>query len=220
MPVKANQLAVEPHPPRPRGRPKAEDIEALEARIILVALQTFVANGYGATSIAAIARAARVSKNTLYARFPSKAELFRAIIDEQVATVDFPAGQDRGPGGTSLEATLRAYAEHMLRASLAGDILQVNRLIYSESGRFPELGEAASARMQVGVQQVAAHIREAAARDAIACRDPEAAAEVYIMTLKGWYGDVMLTNREVSGPEIDAAVAKILRVFLAGRPHW
>jgi AcrR family transcriptional regulator len=214
------QLAVQVHPPRPRGRPKAEDVEALETRLILAARQTFVAHGYGATSISAVARAARVSKNTLYARFPSKADLFRAIVDDQIAKTTF-AGEDAvRRGDKSLEGVLRRYAEHMLRASLGGEILQVNRLIYSEAGRFPELGQAATARMQVGVGQVADHIREFAARDGVACRDPEGAAEVLIMMLKGWYGDVMLTGREVTGPEIRDLVDRILHLFLAGRASW
>jgi AcrR family transcriptional regulator len=213
------ELLVQMHPPRPRGRPKADDVQELEARLILAARQTFVAHGYGATSIAAVARAARVSKNTLYARFASKAELFRAIVDEQVAKVAVGVQENRR-GGKSLEEALRRYAEHTLRASLGGEILQVNRLIYSEAGRFPELGEAASERMQVGVLQVADQIRDFAERDAVACRDPEGAAAVFIMMLKGWYGDVMLTGREVGAREIRDVVDRLLRLFMASRASW
>ena len=215
-----SQLAVQIHPPRPRGRPKADDVKELEARLILAARRTFVANGYGATSIAAVARAARVSKNTLYARFPSKADLFRAIIDEQIAKVAFGPQEGARRGDKSLDGVLRRYAEHMLRASLGGEILQVNRLIYSEAGRFPELGEAAHGRMQVGVRQVAEHIRAFAVRDAVPCRDPDAAAEVLILMLKGWYGDVMLTSRDVGGPEIRDVVDRVVRLFMAGRASW
>jgi AcrR family transcriptional regulator len=213
------QFAVQMHPPRPRGRPKADDVKELEARLILAARQTFVAHGYGATSIAAVARAARVSKNTLYARFPSKADLFRAIVDDQIAKSAI-GGQEARRADRTLEGVLRRYAEHMLRASLAGEILQMNRLIHSEAGRFPELGEAASERTKVGVRQVADHIREFAERDGVACRDPEGAAEVFIMTLKGWYGELMLTGKVVSGPEIREVVDRILRLFMAGRTSW
>jgi TetR/AcrR family transcriptional repressor of mexJK operon len=75
-------------PRRPRGRPKTEDLEGLETRLVLVARQAFAVNGYGATSISSIVRCARVSKNTLYARFPSKAALFQAIVAGQIASVD------------------------------------------------------------------------------------------------------------------------------------
>ena len=214
------QLAVQIHPPRPRGRPKADDINELESRLISVARQTFVANGYGATSIAAIARVARVSRNTLYARFPTKAELFRAIIDQQIANTDFGGREDSRQRDKSLEATLRRYAEHQLRASLSQEIVQLNRLIYSESSRFPELGAAASARMQIGVLQVAEYIRDFAERDGVPCRDPQGVGEIFIVALKGWYGDVTLTNRDVSGPEIREVVDTVVRIFLGGRASW
>ena len=208
------------HPPRPRGRPRTEDVSALESQLIEAARQTFVANGYGATSIAAVARVARVSKNTVYARFPSKADLFRAIIDDQVAKTALGGEGEARQRDKSLEGILRRYAEHMLRASLSGEILQVNRLIYSEAGRFPELGEAAYARMRVGIGQVADHIRDFARRDEVPCRDPDSAAELFIMTLRGWYGAVMLTSHDVSGREIREVVDRTLRLFMASRPSW
>ena len=72
MPAK-RQTSDPIQPRRPRGRPKTEDLAALEARLILVGRQLFYRHGYGATAMSAVAEAARVSKTTLYARFPSKA---------------------------------------------------------------------------------------------------------------------------------------------------
>ena len=46
------------------------------------AASLFMAHGYGAVSMDAIARAAGVSKATLYAHFSSKDRLFATIIDE------------------------------------------------------------------------------------------------------------------------------------------
>src|SRR3546814_5695128 len=48
----------------------------------------FCTHGYGATSLNQIVRAAGVSKTTLYARFASKNELFRAIMHEQIERID------------------------------------------------------------------------------------------------------------------------------------
>jgi len=47
-----------------------------------------------------------------------------------------------------------------------------------------------------------------------------AAARVFILLLRGWYSDIMLMNRSVSGPEIREAVDGFLRLFLAGRASW
>jgi AcrR family transcriptional regulator len=215
------QTSLQTHPPRPRGRPRNEEVHELESRLISVSRQLFGAHGYGATSMAAVARAARVSKNTLYARFPSKAALFQAIIDHQIEelhpAVDTPVRSRE----KSLEATLRAYAEETIRASLHSEILQLNRLIISEAARFPELAEAAAARMEIGVEQVAALIRDAAEREDIPCRDPRKPARMFLTMTRGWYyGDILLTNRMVSGPEVREFVDDILRTFMAGRAAW
>ena len=49
-----------------------------------VALREFLQLGYGSTSMTRIVQAAGVSKTTLYSRYPSKEDLFRAIIYEQI----------------------------------------------------------------------------------------------------------------------------------------
>jgi AcrR family transcriptional regulator len=206
---------------RPRGRPTAKQLVELEARLIRVARQAFIAQGYGATSMNHVARAARLSKTTLYTRFPSKADLFRAIVDEQVRRVGGVGLRPiYRPSSNTLEAKLRDYIEHMTRISLRGEVLQINRLIFSEATRFPELGEAASRRAWVGVQQVAALIEEYAVKDGVPCRDPAGAAEIYLMMHKGWYYSRMLTNRPVGNAEMTAAIEKILKHFLAGRSSW
>jgi AcrR family transcriptional regulator len=213
------KAALEIEPRRARGRPKAEDLAELEARLIRVARQRFLANGYGATSMNEVAKAARVSKGTLYARFPSKADLFRAIIDAQIQQTGMGVRR-LGPKPKTLGAVLRTYAERAVEDSLSGEIVQLNRLIYSEAGRFPELGEAAWMRSRVGMEQVADLIREYAVKEATPCRDPDAAAEMFTTLLRGFYGDVMLRGAHPSPAEIKAWTRRMVQVFLAGRADW
>jgi TetR/AcrR family transcriptional repressor of mexJK operon len=203
-------------PRRPLGRPRTKDVEALQARILFVARQTFARNGYGAASINEIARAARVSKNTLYARFPSKAALFRAIVRQQIDALEDTLQPASLGHYDTLEERLRAYANIALDASLNGDILQTNRLIYSESNRFPELGDTAAARNRVGIQQVSQFIKEYAARGGIPCRDPDRAAELFIMMINGWYSSVMVTNRSVTTEERKTYVDGAIQIFMTG----
>jgi TetR/AcrR family transcriptional regulator, mexJK operon transcriptional repressor len=206
-------------PRRVGGRPKAEDLAELEARILRAALDQFLANGYGAASMNEVARSARISKGTLWARFPSKADLFRAIIDDQIRLSDVRF-RHPGPKPKTLEAMLRAFAERALQDSLSWEIIQLNRLIYAEAGRFPELGEAAANRARVGVRQVADFIREYAEKEQIPCADPDSAADMFTTLLRGFYGDVMLTGEVASAAEISAWTQKMLKVFLAGRKDW
>lgn len=207
-------------PPRPRGRPKTEDLEALEARIVLAARQAFVLHGYGATSVNTIARFARVSKNTFYARFASKAALFRAIVARQVASTQEELRPSFGGPEEQLEDRLRTYLDVALRRSLGGDVLEINRLIISESAQFPELGEAALARFRAGVEHVTQIIEEGARRDRIPCRNPGAAAQLLLSQVYGWYTLVMITNRVVTDRERTSWVDDALRVFMASRSAW
>jgi AcrR family transcriptional regulator len=206
-------------PRRPRGRPKLQDVVALEQTLLSIALQQFQSHGYGATSMNAIARAARVSKTTLYSRFPSKENLFRAIMQEQIHHVASHHAL-RPTLKPDLAAGLEAYANHTVEQSLKGGLLQVNRLIFSESARFPELGVAAAERSRIGIDQIAEFIRECAAADGIPCKDAESVAEAFTFMLRGWYGNVMLENRKVLPSEREKWVRRAVRVLLSSRSEW
>src|SRR5262245_18540434 len=59
--------------------------EATRTAIIAAATARFVANGYAATSIAAVAQAAGVSAESVYVIFGSKRDLLRAVMDAAAA---------------------------------------------------------------------------------------------------------------------------------------
>jgi AcrR family transcriptional regulator len=205
---------------RPRGRPKLEDVAQIESRLLDVALQEFLAHGYGGTSLTRIVKAAGISKTTLYARFASKDELFRAIVHGQIERFSAVTALRSPKGSPDLVTGLKAYANRTLEISLEGDLLQVNRLIYSESRRFPELGQAAAERSQRGIDDVASFIAGCAEADAVPCRDPRAMAEAFIFMLRGWYVDILLTNRAVSVRERQRWVETAVHALLAGRAEW
>ena len=207
-------------PRRPRGRPRLDDVAQLESRLFEVALREFLAEGYGGTSLTQIVKAAGISKTTLYTRYASKEELFRAICRQQIERFSAVTALRSPMGRLDLESGLRAYGNRTLEISLEGELLQVNRLIYSESGRFPELGAAAAERSQLGISDVAEFIRACAEADGLACRDPRAVAEAFIFMLRGWYVDVLLTNREVTTRDRELWVDGALRTLLSGRADW
>jgi len=60
------------------GRPSSADAARLRHRILEVATELFLAEGYGSTTIEAVAARSGVSKRTLYHRFDDKAALFAA----------------------------------------------------------------------------------------------------------------------------------------------
>ncbi len=218
MTINDQQAALTPQ--RLRGRPRPEDVAVIENKLLGVALKEFFENGYGGTSMTRIVKAAGVSKTTLYSRFASKKELFRAIIHHQIDQIS-PSAALRSDGGPlSLEDGLRSFANYMLELNLQGDMLGVNRLIYSESHRFPELGAAAAERTALGIRRISRFIQDCAIADAMPCKDPDAAAEVFILMLRGWYVDILLTNQEVSVAQRELWVGRALRILLLNRKDW
>ena len=64
---------------------QGDETESPKRRAILnAATELFAARGYGAVSMDAIARAADVSKATLYAHFESKDRLFATIVQDRL----------------------------------------------------------------------------------------------------------------------------------------
>ncbi len=203
------------------GRPRLEDAGDIEHELLTIAFDEFQKHGYGGASMNAIARAARVSKTTLYSRYPSKESLFRAIMHEQIERIEVNLPTlNSTKARPDLAEGLKAYANYMIGLSFKGDLLRVNRLIYSESERFPELGAAAADRNQLGIAQIASLIQQCAAADRIPCKDPHSVAEAFIYMTRGWYVNVMLTNRKVSTVERERWVDRAVRVLMSSRREW
>ncbi len=120
-------------------RPGRPVDEAKIAGILAVAMQLFLAHGYGATSMDLIARHAGVSKITVYAHFSSKAALFAAIINELAGTLT-QAIEQLGFDGLPPEQALTEVGRSYLRLALAPRSLALHRLIIADAGRVPGLG--------------------------------------------------------------------------------
>lgn len=205
---------------RSRGRPTLESAAANERQLLSVALREFLQHGYGGTSMAQIVKAAQVSKTTLYSRYPSKHALFRAIVQQQIDEMAPESVLPSAVDDADLKRGLTDYANHMLERSLHGDMLEINRLIYSESARFPELGAAAGERTNLGIKRIADFIKRCAISDGIACANPKAVAEVFILVVRGWYVNVMLTTRKVTPAQRRAWVDRSVHILLSSRSDW
>ncbi|WP_167854997.1 TetR/AcrR family transcriptional regulator [Mangrovimicrobium sediminis] len=205
---------------RSRGRPRLEEVAGIENRLLKIALKEFLDQGYGGTSMTRIVQLAGVSKTTLYSRFPSKEKLFQAIMYQQIKRIAPDRDLEAFEGAPDLEAGLKAYANRVLQLGLRGDLLGINRLIYSESHRFPELGAAAAKRTQVGVGRIAKFIEECAEARGETCVDARGAAETYILTLRGWYVDAMLTNQKVPAAERQRWVDRAVRTLISSAAQW
>lgn len=204
---------------RGRGRLPAADAEALEGQLIAAAREAFTAHGYGGASMSALARAAGVSRTTLYARFPTKLALFKALVDAQMADAYGWLREPDAARPANLADALRGLVEHTLAAAMRPQDLALNRLIAWEAPRFPELQALAKAKTSLAISHVAAYIRTFAERDEIPCRDPEGAAEVFNFMVRGLYHEAG-AGRPPAPAELRRRVDQILALFLASRPVW
>ncbi len=119
--------------PRPATRGDAKRQAITEA-----ATQAFLSQGYAAVSMDAVAAEAGVSKRTVYNHFPSKRELFRAVVAQLYAGLleaergGLPADD---PPGRALPRFARELLAHLRRPRVMGLL----RLVVAEQQRFPEL---------------------------------------------------------------------------------
>lgn len=94
--------------PVPRRATTDEDKAARRAQILAAAKEVFAAAGYHATTMADVARAAGVSYGAVYWYFPSKEELFAALMDTEAAALrDHIAAAVLAAGSPDLRTVLR-----------------------------------------------------------------------------------------------------------------
>ena len=148
------------------GRPSRVDALKLGERILDVATELFLREGYGATSIEAVAARAGISKRTFYHRFDGKASLFAAVVHRIIERIRPPASVPLLVG-TTLPEVLTRLAGFILDAALSPQAIALHRLITAESARFPELARAVND--EGGTEEAIALIGGLLERE---CRDP------------------------------------------------
>lgn len=115
-----------------------------KARIVSAARESFLADGYSATTIAAIAARADVAPDTIYAAVGPKPALFREVIETALSGTEQPvAGPDR-------DYAVRMRAEPDVRAKLAIYAGAVTRIQRRLAPLFLVLREAAAAHKELG----------------------------------------------------------------------
>ncbi len=158
--------------------------EAKTEAILKGAMQEFLAHGYAATSMDRVAKAAKVSKATVYSHFGDKESLFNAVIKDlaqdkfqTVMGLQQPQSLEQEP-----KIVLSAIATRMLNNAKSDRNFQnFIRIIIGESGRFPELAQAyvrnlAKPAIETLTQYLKSHPE-------LKLEDPEATVRVMIGTL-------------------------------------
>lgn len=106
--------------------------------ILGAATELFSDQGYDKTSLARVAERAGVSTATMFKQFPTKADLFEAIVVQFWAagpTVDIEP-----PGAGNPRAGLLALGGNYARVLRTPGMAGLHRMVIAEASRFPELG--------------------------------------------------------------------------------
>jgi TetR/AcrR family transcriptional regulator, mexJK operon transcriptional repressor len=201
---------------RSGGRPTAQAAAQLETTILGAATTAFLADGYAATTIEAIARACGVAKRTIYARWSGKPALFLAVLERLMTKWLSDAGA--WDSTNDLETALDDAARHILAIALTPEAIALNRLLIAESARFPELPVMMhQAGAGEGTKRLAALLDRAIARGTLPPRDTVFAAEQFL--------HLVLTGPQQRalglGPKLDEQQTEVWRkasvaLFLTG----
>jgi len=122
----------------PRQR-RARRKEARPGELLDAALRLFVERGFAATRVEEVAALAGVSKGTLFLYFPSKEELFKAVVRENLAG-RFPEWNEEldhfeGDSAELVRYCLHTWWERVGMTPASG----ITKLVMSEAGMFPEI---------------------------------------------------------------------------------
>jgi AcrR family transcriptional regulator len=117
------------------------------AAILTAATRVFLEHGYVGASMDEVARAAAVSKQTVYKQFADKKTLFEHVMRATSEPMHAALHEAVGAAGTGdLETDLRAYGETLLEQVVAPDVVRLRHIMLAEADRFPDLAAGWHAR--------------------------------------------------------------------------
>jgi AcrR family transcriptional regulator len=187
------------------------------ASIVEIASDVFLSQGYAATSMSEIAARVGGSKATLYNYFPSKEELFAAVVTarcEQLQAIIADVESE----GVDLRTSLKHLGERFLALILTDDAIATFRLVVAESGRFPELGRAFyAAGPRTGEERIGRFLSQAIAHGELKHGDSLEMARAFVDLCKSDIQLLRLCNAmsEPSPAEIAERVDRATDQFLA-----
>jgi AcrR family transcriptional regulator len=112
--------------------------DARPAEIIAAGLACFAERGYAATRCDDVARRAGLTKGTLYLYFPSKEELFKAVV-RQTVVANIAASEAIEEESVDPAPVLLEKLVSRLSATIETPTSAIPKIIIAESGNFPDI---------------------------------------------------------------------------------
>jgi AcrR family transcriptional regulator len=207
-----------PHPPETRrpGRPKAEDAVNIQVRILAAARHLFVEHGISSVSMEAVAKVAGITKQTLYARFPNKEELYRGVANDLIGQWR----EKQGPllsGFTSLEEALYQHTVGTLETATREASAILDHFLNEQTGRNPEIAKQIIGPIRTrAIQDIELILDAFSSPELKATQDMHAAAEYYFMCLAGKIQDLNTFRHELSPTALADWAKTAVKLFIKG----
>lgn len=182
----------------PDSTPVVDDATSARRKAFVdTARELFFANGYAGTTMSSIAAKVGGSKTTLWTYFPSKEELFEAVVDDiveqygQMLAIDLPLDEP-------VPDVLRRFGNLLMTKLTATPILSLFRLVVGEAERFPHLAETFYERgPRRGKARAAGWVGEKMVRGELRMGDPMRAVQQFTgLCQSGVYQFAMLNLPE------------------------
>jgi len=159
--------------------------EAKRLQILEGARSVFLAQGFDAASMEQVARAAGVSKGTLYVYFQSKQALFSALVREESRQTAERLFELQGDG-LPVREVLTRLGDSFIAKMLRPDHVALMRMVIAVAPKFPEVGEAQyEAGPCYGRNRLAAYLATQVEAGRLAIDDLELAAAQFLSLCHG-----------------------------------
>lgn len=196
-----------------------------DGQILDAARHLFLEQGFGSTSMDAVAKRAGVSKATLYVHFENKERLFAEVVAAARSSLHRAIAAITEDEEAAPADTLRLIGRQFLRFVTTPAALTLFRAVIGETQRFPELGQTI---FQTGsndmLNLITASIARATARGLLTVPDPKlAAAQFLALTKSDLHLRCLLEPSFLANPvdierNVDAAVAMFMSHY-GPHPH-
>ncbi|MGO9758920.1 MAG: TetR/AcrR family transcriptional regulator [Roseiarcus sp.] len=196
---------------------EAPDGSAKRRQIMEGARTVFLASGFDGASMNDVARAAGVSKGTLYVYFDSKERLFEALIrDERRQQAERLT--DLSLESRDVRGVLLKFGCQLIEMMSRPDTLAHIRMVIAASAKFPQLGRAFfEAGPCFGANRLSAYMRRMNEERVLRIADVERAAWQFLdLCQAGTFKPLLFCMvDELSAKEIEAGVSAAVDVFMA-----
>lgn len=220
MPETQAVMARRRSSPNRAGRPSLEESERITSCILANAAALFVAKGYRATSMEAIAARSGVGKQAIYQRFPTKDDLFVQVYNREIARLSPSAPPQES--ATDEIAQIRAACRAMTIGLLDPCVVRLCRIAYAEATRFPQLGALVREKsIAQFVEPVSGLVAAAQRKGLMVAGDPALVSHTLMVGCYGFpflealLGDATMQQPEARGAYFDQVWPIIISGLMA-----